>query len=140
MPTDPYRGFNFHIEIDGVSEAGFQECTGLDANTASVEYREGTDPNHVRHLTGLNNFSPINLRRGITDSTSLWSWRQKIMDGQKDTRNVSIVLYDEAQQEKLRWNLTKAWPTNWTGPTFNATSNEVAIESLEIVYDEMKKA
>lgn len=137
---DPYRGFNFHVEIDGISEAGFQECAGLDATTDPVEYREGTDPNHVRHLTGLNKYSPITLKRGITDSASLWTWRKTVINGTTQRKNVSIVLYDEAQQEKLRWNLSKAWPSKWTGPSFNATSDEVAIESIEIVYDEMVKA
>ncbi len=139
MPTDPYRGFNFKVEIDGISEAGFQECSGLDANTDPVEYREGTDPNHVRQLTGLNKYSPITLKRGITDSAKLWQWRQKVIDGKAERKNVSIVLYNEAQEEKLRWNLRKAWPSKWTGPTFNATSNEVAIETLEIVHEEMLK-
>lgn len=139
MATDPYRGFNFKVEIDGISEAGFQECSGLDATTDVQEYREGTDPNHVRHLTGLNKFSPITLKRGITDSTSLWQWRQKVIEGKAERKNVSIVLYNEAQEEKLRWNLRNAWPSKWTGPTFNATSNDVAIESMEIVHDEMLK-
>jgi phage tail-like protein len=139
MPTDPYRGFNFKVEIDGISEAGFQECSGLDATTDVQEYREGTDSNHVRHLTGLNKYSPITLKRGITDSTSLWQWRQKVIDGKTERKNVSIVLYNEAQEEKLRWNLRNAWPSKWTGPTFNATSNDVAIESMEIVHDEMLK-
>lgn len=35
----PYRGFNFKVEIDGISEAGFQECSGLDVTTDPVEYR-----------------------------------------------------------------------------------------------------
>lgn len=135
----PYRGFNFKVEIDGISEAGFQECSGLDVTTDPVEYREGADPNHVRHLTGLNKYSPITLKRGISKSSSLWDWRQKVIDGKTERKNVSIVLLDEAQEEQLRWNLSKAWPSKWTGPTFNSTSNEVAIESLEIVYDEMKK-
>ncbi len=135
----PYRGFNFRVEIDGITEAGFQECDGLDVTTDPVEYREGTDPNHVRHLTGLNKYSPITLKRGITDSTSLWDWRKTVIDGKTERRNVSIVLMNEAREEKIRWNLSKAWPSTWKAPSFNSTSNEVAIESLEIVYDEMKR-
>ncbi|BAZ08762.1 phage tail protein [Calothrix sp. NIES-4071] len=136
---DPFRGFNFRVEIDGISEAGFQECTGLDATTDPVEYREGTFPNHVRHLTGLNKYSPISLKRGITDSDKLWKWRQTVIDGKTERKNVSIILMDEKQEEKVRWNLREAWPSKWTGPSFNATSNEVAVETLEIVYDEMVK-
>ena len=43
--VDPYRGFNFLVEIDGISQAGFQECSGLDASTDPVDYhfRRGVD-------------------------------------------------------------------------------------------------
>ena len=30
--------------------------------------------------------------------------------------------------------------TKWTGPTFNATGNEVAIENLEIAHEGVEKA
>jgi phage tail-like protein len=70
--TDPYRGYNFLVEIDGITQAGFQEVSGLDASTDAIEYREGNDPNHVRKLPGLNKYSAISLKRGITDSGELW--------------------------------------------------------------------
>ncbi|MGI0484851.1 phage tail protein [Pantanalinema rosaneae CENA516] len=137
---DPYRGFNFLVEIDGITEAGFRECSGLDATTDPVDYREGNDPMHVRKLTGLNKYSPITLKRGITDSNDLWTWRQKVIDGQTERKDCSIILRDETGAEKHRWNLRRAWPSKWTGPSFNATSNDVAVETLEIVHEEMKKA
>ena len=39
--VDPYRGFKFLVEMDGITQAGFQECRGLDSSTDDVEYREG---------------------------------------------------------------------------------------------------
>ena len=141
--SDPYRAYNFLVEIDGITEAGFQECSGLDSSTDTVDYRVGSDPNHVRKLTGLNKFSPITLKRGITDSDALWNWRQKVVDGRSDNetrKNISIVLLNEARQEKWRWNLRRAWPSKYTAPTFNATSNDVAVETLEITHEEVVKA
>src|SRR5690349_12871388 len=116
--VDPYRGFNFLVEIDGISQAGFQECSGLDASTDTVDYREGSDPNHVRKLTGLNKYSAISLKRGITDSDELWKWRQTVINGKTERKNGSIVLLDEAGTEKLRWNFSNAWPSKWSGPAF----------------------
>jgi phage tail-like protein len=138
--TDPYRGFNFMVEIDGITQAGFQEASGLDSSTDAVDYREGTDPNHVRKLTGLNKFSPITLKRGITDSDELWKWRQTVVDGKTDRRNGSIILLDEAGSEKIRWNFVNAWPSKWTGPDFNSTGTTVAVEALEITHEEVKRA
>ena len=144
MPTgtrvDPYKGFNFLVEIDGITQAGFQEASGLDSSTGSIDYREGTDPNHVRKLTGLNTFSAVSLKAGITDSDELWKWRQTAAEGRAQRRNGSIVLLDETGAEKLRWNFLNGWPSKWTGPSFNATSAAVAIESLEITHEELKRA
>ncbi len=138
--NDPYRGFNFLVEIDGITQAGFQECGGLDATTDAVDYREGNDPAHVRKLPGLNKFSPITLKRGITDSDELWKWRQTVLDGKTVRKNGSIILLDEARVEKLRWNFMDAWPSKWTGPSLNSTSTAVAVEALELTHEELRKA
>jgi phage tail-like protein len=144
MPTgsrvDPFRGFNFLVEIDGISQAGFSEASGLDTTTPSVDYRHGDDPNHVRKLPGLNTYSPIILKRGITTSDELWKWRETVIDGKAERRNGSIVLLDETGKEQLRWNFTNAWPSKWTGPAFNATSTAVAVETLELTHEEVKRA
>ena len=138
--TDPYGGYNFLVEIDGITQAGFQEVSGLDASTDSTEYREGSDPMHSRKLPGLNKFAPITLKRGITDSDELWRWRATVIDGNVDRRNGSIILMDQTGQEKLRWNFFNAWPSKWTGPALNATSSAVAVETLEITHEEIRKA
>ena len=138
--VDPYRSFNFLVEIDGITQAGFQECSGLDSQTASIDFRLGDDPMHVRKLTGLNTFSAISLKRGVTDSDELWKWRQTVVDGKTERRNGSIVLLDEKGAEKLRWNFSNAWPSKWTGPSFNSTGNSIAVESLEIMHEEITRA
>lgn len=138
--VDPYKGFNFLVEMDGITQAGFQECTGLDSQTAIIEYREGADARHSRKLTGLNTFSPITLKRGVTDSDELWKWRLTAVDGKVERKNGSIVLLDESGAEKIRWNFSNAWPTKWTGPAFNSTGNSIAVESLEITHEELTRA
>jgi len=138
--TDPYRAYNFLVEIDGIIQAGFQECGGLDTSTDPIDYREGNDPNHVRKLPGLNKFTAITLKRGITDSDELWKWRMTVMQGKPDRRNGSVVLLDDTGAEKLRWNFHLAWPSKWTGPAFNSTGNAVAVETLEITHEELVKA
>jgi phage tail-like protein len=138
--VDPYRGFNFLVEIDGITQAGFQEVGGLDASTDAVDYREGADPNHVRKLTGLNKYSAITLKRGVTDSDELWRWRKAVIDGRTERKNGSIILLDESGVEKIRWNFANAWPSKWTGPSFNATSTAVAVETLEITHEEVARA
>jgi len=139
--VDPYRAFNFLVEIDGITQAGFQECGGLDSSTDSMDYREGdAKEQHVRKLNGMNKYSPITLKRGITDSDELWKWRQTVVDGKPDRKNGSVVLVDQTGAEKIRWNFVNAWPSKWTGPAFNSTGNAVAVETLELTHEELKRA
>jgi phage tail-like protein len=138
--VDPYRGFNFLVEIDGITQAGFQEVGGLDSSTDPIDYREGSDPNHSRKLPGLNKFTAITLKRGITDSDELWKWRATVVAGAAERKNGSIILRDDKGTEKIRWNFISGWPSKWTGPALNSTGNAVAIESLEITHEELVKA
>lgn len=144
MPNDPYgvyRGFNFKLEIDGITRAGFRECSGLDANTDTVDYREGVDKGNIaRKLTGLNKHSNIVLKGGLTDDHSLWDWRKTVIEGKTQRKNGSVVLMDETGTEKLRWNFREAFPAKWSVTAFNATANDVAIETLEIVHEGLTKA
>ena len=75
---DPYRGYNFRIELDNTNVASFRECGGLSLNTDPVDYREGTDAHlSVRKLTGLRKFTNITLKRGYTQNEDLWKWYKK---------------------------------------------------------------
>jgi phage tail-like protein len=52
-----------------------------------------------------------------------------------ERRSGSIVLLDEARQEALRFNFREGWICKWEGPQLNATTNEAAIESIEICHE-----
>jgi len=134
---DPYRQFRFRVEIDGITQAGFNEVTFSDTTTDSVEYREGNELPVFRKLSGLTKYGNITLKWGITDTMDLYNWRKKVIDTGAATarKNISIILIDEAGADKARWDIVNAWPTKYTPPTFNAKGNEVAIEALEIVHE-----
>ena len=55
---DPFAGFNFRVEIDGITVAAFSECRGLSSETEVVEYREGGNQ-RIRKLPGITKFSNI---------------------------------------------------------------------------------
>ena len=60
---------------------------------------------------------------------------KEIQNGKAPRKTVTITLMDDEMQEVASWQLEKAWPTKYSAPDFNATSNEVAIESLELVCE-----
>jgi phage tail-like protein len=133
---DPYRAFNFQLEIDGIPRGAFSEVAGLTADGDAVDYREGTDLQpSVRKLMGLRKYSNVTLKRGYTQDQSLWAWYANISNGVSDRRNVTIVLMNEQRQPVLRWHAENAWPNKIEGPSFKASGNEVAIESVELVHE-----
>jgi phage tail-like protein len=134
--TDPFRAFNFRVEFDGLTVGSFSECSGLTAEGDSVDYREGTDiPLTVRKLVALRKFTNIVLKRGYTTNNELWAWYKNISSGVADRRNGSIILMDEERNEVMRWQVENAWINKIEAPTFNATANEVAIESCELIHE-----
>jgi len=94
--SDPFRSYRFRIQIDGIDRGGFRECSGLDFTQDPVDYREGTDPLHTRKLPGLQKFSNIVLKWGLSDDQELYDWRKQAMDGKIVRKNGSIVLLDDA--------------------------------------------
>jgi phage tail-like protein len=136
---DPYAGYNFSIELDGVTRAGFRECSGLESSQNATEYREGTDKNlAVRKQPGLNTHSDITLSRGITSDSKLWEWREKAAKGAVERHDISITLLDNVGNAQVTWNLFDCWPRTWTGPSLNATADEVAIEQLTLAYERIE--
>jgi len=136
---DPYSGYNFAVELDGITRAGFRECSGLENSQNAGEYREGTDKNlSVRKLPGLVTHSDITLSRGITADSKLWDWRQKVVKGNIERHDISITLLDNNGNAKVTWNLFDCWPRQWTGPSLNATTDDLAVEQLVLACERVE--
>jgi|SRR6516225_2548800 phage tail-like protein len=140
MPTptrvDPYKNFNFRVEIAGSAVAGFSECSGLTSEIDVVEYREGQDGT-VRKLPGLVKFSDITLKRGITVSNDLQNWFSNILNGQSDRRNGAVILLDDQNNEVVRWSFSGAFPRKLEGPHLRAGGSEVAIETIVLAVERL---
>ena len=135
---DPYRNFNFRVEIDGTTVAGFSECSGLDTEVAVIEYREGDDKAGIRKLPGLAKFGDVVLKRGITKSNELQTWLRNIINGVPDRRNGFVVLLDADRTEVARWKFSNAWIRKIEGPSLNAKGNEVAIETIVLCCEDLE--
>jgi phage tail-like protein len=137
--ADPFRGYNFRVEFDGITKAAFREFSGLTFETDPVEYREGDERRlHVRKLFGLRKFTNLQAKRGITTDLQLYSWYSQILNGGAPLRDGAVIMTNELQRDTLRWSFRNAFICKWEGPSFNATSNDVAIEMIEICVDRVE--
>ena len=141
--TDPLVSFHFYVEIDGIAQAQFKECSGLESTSEVVEYKEANRDGVtiVRKIPGAISWSDVVLKRGITEVMELWDWRKQIEEGNVDRarKNGSIVLYNQSNQEVARWNFVEGWPSKITGPQISADSNEIAIEELTITHEGLER-
>lgn len=137
--VDPYGNYNFLVEIDGITRAAFQECSGFDSTIDVIEHREGNDITTPRKLPGMTKYSNIQLKWGLTDDVMLYNWHREIINGTLERKNGSIVLLGRDGAEVARWNFMRAWPTKYDGPDLNAEGNDVAVEMIELVHEGIER-
>jgi phage tail-like protein len=138
--VDPFRAYNFRLEFQGEVEGYFTECSGLGARVEALQFREGGAGRLVHRLPGRVEYADVTLRYGLTTSTRLWDWFLAVADGKSERKHVSIIVLDnEGRQEVTRWNLIDAFPTEWRGAPLDALGQEVAIESVTLVFNSLER-
>lgn len=139
----PYRNNRFMLEIDGVNRAGFSTANLPENSTEVIEYREGNEKRPTaRKLSSLNDYGTLTLEGGTArDAKALFDWRKLVEDGKVDEARttVAVLLQDEEGQTGARWEFRNAWPRQYDAPDLDATGNDVAIESIEIVHEGMER-
>lgn len=141
---DPLRNFRYRLEIDSVTQAGFSEVSIAETTIDAVDYREGTDPPHVRKLSGLTKYGNITLKWGLTvgaNALDLFKWHSDVSAGQvkEKRKKVVIVVQDEGGDDKARFVVTDAWPIKYDPSDLNGKGNEVMIELLELANEGIER-
>ncbi len=148
----PLTKMNFLVTVDNVNgTAAFNEVSGVEASVDVIEFRQGNAHSLAPvKLPGLVKHGNVTLKMGYTTDSTFKTWIQECVSevrGEMPRNNVSIELIDingGAPQSAITsisgstvWILTNAWVTKYTAPDLNSTASEVAIESVEIAYEEL---
>lgn len=130
-PAPLLRVSCFEVLI-GDRELSFAAVSRLSSETDPDARADGPRDRHAHR------FASVALRRAIGTSTELFDWRRRIVDGKDDRRDVTIRQRSAPDGEIVNaWRLVRAWPCRWSGPAFDALSNDVACEELELVFDDL---
>lgn len=141
----PFKKYNYEVQIDGFTSAVFSEISGFDMSIDVIEYRDGSDKlKSPRKMPGLTKYGNVTLKWGMTDNTEFYEWVAGIADGSKSQpedriKTVTINLQNDEHEPIASWVLSGAWPCKYTVTDFNASSSEVAFESIELTFEEMKR-
>ena len=136
---DPIPAFRFTVTLDDLPVAGFSECSGLQLETEIQEYAEGGMNTVMRKFPGRVKQTNITLKRGIVDR-KIWDWFYDLSQGKVTLRNGTIEVRDPSGKDiKMKWSFDRAFPAKWVGPELNAVQNNVAVETLELCHEGLKR-
>lgn len=126
----PLSAYNFRVTIDGDS-VGFSEVSGLKREYQTVTYRHGFSffegEDIVRYR--IDKYIPITMKKGVVKgATFLHDWLER-----KNQSAVDISLCDEQGVPVMSWHIAKAVPVKIDAGPCNAGSNELAIDTLELM-------
>ena len=136
---DPYHGFRFIVEVEGLTVGGFSRVKGLVRETKFEVFREGGVNDFEHKLASLTTFGNLILERGLIAS-ELWDWHDKVVNGDIRRRKITIALRDETKTEVWRWHLDGAFPVKWSVSDFDAANQQIVVESIEFAHHGLRKA
>lgn len=117
-----------------VAVGGFAECSGLEMSMKVHDHEEGGN-NVTLRFPGRITWSNIILKRGLATNTTLWDWYYGYVEGRGKRRDGVIVLMTELHVPNNVWYFRRGLPLKYTGPTLNATQNQIALEQIEIAHE-----
>ena len=124
----------FKVTLDEIEVAEFREARGLTVVHEVLGFSEGGMNDREHKLVGAARYSPIVLSFGSSSSTALFDWVKAAIGGQIQRKNGSIMALDQIGDVVCRWDFMEAWPSNYSGPSFDARDSDVAIERLELSH------
>jgi phage tail-like protein len=138
---NPYRQFNFTVDLGRGIRAGFQECSRLGMESATAEYRHETAKSALK-IKGLDKAGDVTLKRGVIAAADLQGWLEEIRRGlDKGARKVTINLMSEDKNDSkpvLSWRLSNARVIKYVGEPKNAKGTDVAMEELTLSYERLE--
>jgi phage tail-like protein len=134
--------FLWTLEVEGDELGAFSGVTGLSSESEVIEQRvtRSNGSGTVVKLPGVLRWSNVTLRRGVTNDGRLYDWRRMVEQGQAGFRkSVRITCYAQDQRPVARFTLHNAWPVKWVGPSLDARSNELPVETIELAHEGLER-
>lgn len=141
IKTDyPLPIYNYRVDIDGVSFS-FSEVSGLELAFESITYKESFAANgkvgpNIMYMPGQIQPVNISLKKGYVKGKSMpvfYEWINSIQLNRVDKKDIVVHLLDETGSTVVSWKVIDTFPTKLSAPSFDASSNEVAIEAMELM-------
>ena len=135
---DPYTNYSFLIELDNIVRASFRQVSGLESTIDVIENPEG-GRSVITKMAGRTKYANIVLRWGIDADRELYEWHRQIsLDPSSlpaQRRGGAILLMNTRGETVARWDFERAWPCKYTAGDFNAETEAIAVETVELAHE-----
>jgi phage tail-like protein len=126
--------YTFTVEIEGKALGTFRTVSGLAVETEVIEYRDGSGGT-TTYFPGNTKYTTVKLSRAFTGDSALWEWyTASAREGHVTRVAGTVIVFDRSAHEIARYHFLQGWPSKYTGPTLTAGSNDIPIETIEIVH------
>jgi len=133
--VDAGQGLRFVVVIDGTPLGNWQKCEGLSITYKTETYEEGGQNGYVHKLPGRVEYENIKLTRPV-DPTSgaVAAWVASVqMETHRGTGAITVL---NAQGIPITsYTLYGMYPTKYQGPSFDVSSKNIAMETLELCHN-----
>jgi phage tail-like protein len=138
----PLPVYNYKVEIDGVAIA-FSEVSGLAIGFETTTFKQSPTASgkvgpQILYMPSQPTVVNITLKKGLVRGGSistLYTWINSTAINQIQKKDIVVRLMDEAGNAVISWTVINAFPTKLDAPTFDANSNDVAVESMSLTAD-----
>jgi phage tail-like protein len=138
---DAVAELRFLVTLGSITIGRFRECTGIAVEVETKDYMEGGLNDYVHKLPTRLKYPNVVLKRGVTHEAALLDWVQRAHANYPgEWQQLTIQLLGPGAVPVRSWQFMDAYPVKWTGPNLNASSNQIATETLELVHKGFKKA
>ncbi len=143
VKQDPLNASMFKVDFGGGREGYFMSVSGGGGEVETILTKESIGDIGVlqRAIPGNFKHTPLELKRGLTDSMALWEWFKKVEDGDIEGARVtgSLVAFNQKHTEVARWEVKDAWPSKLGFPQLDAKSNEISVETITLQHTGMTR-
>ncbi len=136
----PPVGFHFKVEVLGLEQqvdhdVRFTDVSGLSIELATEEIAEGGQNRFLQKYPTRAKHPELVLKRGLLPNSGIVTWVQECIEEFNITpKNIDIKLLNQEHQPLMTWHVINAYPTKWSISDLSATSNSVAVETLQFFY------
>jgi len=141
----PIPAYNYKVIINNETVA-FSQVSGLSMTLETSTYKESPVEDGMvgpvtRRMPGQINDITISLQKGVVRGKSLpalYEWINSAQLNLIEKKDIQIDLCDENGDAVIRWTVINAFPTSLEAPSFDASTSDAAIESMELMADRLR--